>query len=675
MLRFAARRAARPLARRALSSARAAPQDRGSGAAALGLSLGVAGAIGYHELNRKQSPLALAAAAPEAPLATVRRELEAQGYDAFLVPTDDPHLSEYPPTRYARREYISGFTGSAGVAVITPAEALLWTDGRYHQQAASELSSDWTLMKSGQPGVPALQDWLTKSLGAGRKLRVAIDATVHSGSFAEGLRRKLEAAGHELVVLPPDARNPVDVAWDADQEKPRPPVGLKPVREHPAAFAGKTTAEKLVELRGAIADKGADALVVAMLDEVMWLCNVRGADVAYNPVAVSYAIVTGDDAMLFMRGEKLPEDLRKELTANGVTVRDYDDFLPTLRGLGDAGKKVWIDGDRTNYAAAVAVPAAQRVSGMNPVTLLKSIKNPQELKGMYDSHVRDACALVRFMSWIERQVVDEGKEITEVELDEMLTGKLRAELPRFIEPSFPTIAGAGPNGAIIHYRAAPETCGSVGRGTVLLVDSGGQYLDGTTDCTRTMVFGEDEAHPVPQRIKETFTRVLQGHIKIDRSVFPEGTPGFVLDAFAREELWRAGQDYAHGTGHGVGAALNVHEGPHSISPRFWNKQPLLAGMVVSNEPGFYEPGGFGIRIENLIAVEETGKTSAATGKKFLGFKKLTQAPICKDLIVKENLTPAEVAWVNDYHEEIYAKLSPHLNSVDRNWLFKACAPL
>eukprot|EP00968_Pinguiococcus_pyrenoidosus_P016450 scaffold1596_cov302-Pinguiococcus_pyrenoidosus.AAC.19 len=385
-----------------------------------------------------------------------------------------------------------------------------------------------------------------------------------------------------------------------------------------------------------MAGKGADALAVAMLDEVAWLCNLRGSDVDFNPVAVSYAVVTMEKAILFINPEKVPDDVRAELEKNEVELRDYDSYFTFIEELAGKGSKIWIDPARTNYATAALVPSELRVQGMNPVTLLKSLKNEAELQGMIDVHVRDGCALVRFMSWLEQQIVDEGKTLTEVELDEMLTGKLRAELENFIEPSFPTIAGAGPNGAIIHYRASPQTCGSVSRGTLLLVDSGGQYREGTTDCTRTMVFGEDEEHAVPQYVKETFTRVLQGHIKVDRSVFPEGTPGFVLDAFAREELWRAGQDYAHGTGHGVGAALNVHEGPQSISPRFYNQQPLMAGMIVSNEPGFYEPGAFGIRIENLVAIEDAGKVSAATGKKFLKFRKLSQAPLCKTLIVKGN---------------------------------------
>jgi len=608
------------------------------------------------------------------PVDTLRSYMEANNLDVFLVPTDDPHLSEYPPDCFARREFISGFTGSAGTAVVTREEALLWTDGRYHQQAEAQLEPSWTLMKAGLKGVPAIKDWLVEQLGKERSIRVGIDPFVHSAGFAEALSKGLAAKDHELVPLA-NGVNPVDAAWEAS-EQARPAEPVAPVRTHPKEVAGKSTAEKLAEVREAMEKKDADALVVGMLDEVAWLCNFRGSDVDFNPVALSYAVVTRDAAVLFMKGDKVPSDVRDALVENGVELRDYTEFVPFLEELSGAGKKVWIDEDRTNYAAAAAVAKENRVKGMNPVTLLKSVKNEAELAGMFASHVRDARALVRFFAWMDQTISEEGKTVTEVEVDDMLTGKFRQELEGFIEPSFPTIAGAGPNGAIIHYRASGEDCGVVGPGTVLLLDSGGQYHDGTTDCTRTMVFGKDAERLVPLEVRETFTRVLQGNIRLDRCCFPEGTPGCVLDVLAREELWRAGQDYAHGTGHGVGAALNVHEGPQSISPRFNNKQALLPGMILSNEPGFYEPSKFGIRIENLLVVEQAdGLESAATGKKFLRFKKLTQVPICKALIVKELLRQDEIDWLDQYHASILAQLAPALHGSERAWLEAACAPL
>jgi len=608
------------------------------------------------------------------PVASVRHFLQEQDLDAFVVPTDDPHLSEYPPRCFARRQFISGFTGSAGTALLTRENALLWTDGRYHQQAETELDGSWSLMKQGLRDVPKMSDWLVNTLGSDAPIRVGIDPFVHSASFAQALAKDLAARDHELVPLF-GMENPVDMAWEGSA-LPRPGQPLAPIRLHPMEVAGKTTSDKVAEMREAMQDKGADALVVAMLDDVAWLYNIRGSDVEFNPVALSYAIVTMDTAILFMSEAKIPDDVRAELAAHKVEIRPYQNFIPYLQSLSQVGHKVWIDEERTNYAAAMAVDEENRVRGMNPVTLAKAIKNEAELNGMRAAHERDAAALIRFMSWMERTISDEGRTVTEVEVDEMLTGKFRKELDGFIEPSFPTIAGAGPNGAIIHYRADGPDCGIVGPGTILLLDSGGQYRDGTTDCTRTMVFGRDAEDLVPLEVRQTFTRVLQGNIRLDRSVFPEGTPGAVLDILAREELWRAGQDYAHGTGHGVGAALNVHEGPQSISPRFVNKQALLPGMILSNEPGFYAPSMFGIRTENLLVVEQAeGLESKATGKKFLRFRKLTQVPICKALIVKEMLSPTEVEWLNTYHAQIFQRVSPLLDRTDREWLRVACEAL
>lgn len=624
------------------------------------------GGFGLARLMATRAGETEAQAGPAAAVEKLRETMKGLDVDAFIVPTDDPHLSEYPPECFARREFISGFTGSAGTAVITRDDALLWTDGRYFLQAEEELPEDWTLMKSGQPGVPTLQKWLADTFGGASPVRVAIDPFVHSATFAETLKKDLEAKGHTLVTLD---SNPVDGVWDAQPERPSGEIRL-----HPLEYAGKSVSEKLAEVRTLMAEKGAEALAVGMLDEVAWLFNVRGADIAFNPVALAYGLVTAEGATLFISGAKVPEAARAALEAEGVAIEAYEGLIPALSAAVEEGKKVWVDEARVNFACANVVPKASRASGVNPVTMLKAVKNAAELKGMRDAHERDAVALVRFMAWMHRTIADEGHALTEVEVDEALTGRFRAEVDGFLEPSFPTIAGAGPNGAIIHYRADGPDCGIVGPGTVLLLDSGGQYLDGTTDCTRTMVFGD--AGCVPARVKETFTRVLQGNIAVDAAVFPEGTPGFVLDVLARRALWSAGQDYAHGTGHGVGAALNVHEGPQSISPRFQNTQALAPGMVLSNEPGFYEPKAFGIRTENLLVVEEVPDMVAqATGKQFLRFRSLTVVPINKALIVKDMLTQEELNWLNDYHKRVFDTVSPHLSREDKDWLEAACAPL
>ena len=521
--------------------------------------------------------------AKPAKLEDLRSEMKKRDVDMLIIPSDDPHLSEYVAACYERRAYASGFTGSAGTAVVTMDRALLWTDSRYWLQASKELSKDWELMKSGEAGVKELEDWLGTEVTNGT--RVGIDARVTSATFKTKVHDKLEVKGSELVAL---EENIVDKVWG--KERPGPPKS--PVRLHSIEYAGEVATSKIQRLQDALKGNNADALAIAALDDVCWLLNIRGSDILCNPVAFAYAVVTRDDGcILFCDETKLGHEERRYLEDESrVTIEPYDTIFPWLSEYSKNEKKVWLDTDGVSAAMVDAVPEANRVLGKSPIKLMKAIKNDAEIHGMRRAHVRDGAAVVRAFARLQQLTKKKKKTVDEVDVAEILVEERRKD-PLFLEPSFPTIAGSGANGAVIHYTAKPGTAASVTTEKMLLVDSGGQYLDGTTDATRTMHFGEPT-----QREKDIYTRVLKGHIALASAVFPTGTPGFVLEAFARRFLWQDHLDYGHGTGHGVGAALNVHEGPQSISPRFQNMQGLKPGMIVSNEPGFYEPNHFGVPI-------------------------------------------------------------------------------
>ncbi|KAI8102026.1 hypothetical protein M9434_007086 [Picochlorum sp. BPE23] len=616
--------------------------------------------------------------AVSAKLGGLRNVMKGLGVDAFIIPSEDPHMSEYPPDCHARREFISGFDGSAGTAVVTHDVAALWTDGRYFLQAGEQLSSEWTLMKAGTPGVPDIKDWLVSTLKEGSK--VGIDPTVHTIDSAEALKKHLEESGMELVSL---SENPVDQAWGAD----RPAAPKAGLRIHDMKWAGMSPADKIGQMRVEMKEAGADALAVTMLDEVAWLLNLRGSDVPYNPVFLSYVIITESEAMLFIDADKVDDAISKHLAEAKVTVKPYAEAFDAVLAIAKKGGKIWMDPSKVSFAMKVsALEGAEKQTGgrkrsrpsspilarASPVSQAKGVKNVAELEGHKEAHLRDGVALTKFLCWLEKTIAS-GKTLTEVEIDEHLTG-YRAAQEGFIEPSFPTIAGAGPNGAIIHYRAQPGTCKTVDANTLLLVDSGGQYDCGTTDITRTMHFGTPTEHQ-----KACFTAVLQGHIQLDEVVYPEGTPGCALDTLARSPLWRMGLNYRHGTGHGVGAALNVHEGPQSISHRFGNTQPLLPGMVCSNEPGYYEDGAFGIRIENLFVIVEAPTTFRFAGQSYYGSSRLTMCPIQKKMMNKEMMSPSEIEWVNTYHQQVYQALAPRLEaenaSEELEWLAQATSPL
>jgi Xaa-Pro aminopeptidase len=610
----------------------------------------------------------------------LREAMKRSGVDAFIIPSEDPHMSEYPPDCHARREFISGFDGSAGTAVVTTENAALWTDGRYFLQAEEQLGSEWTLMRAGMPGVPDIKDWLVSTLEEGSK--VGIDPTVHTIDAAEALKTHIEDAGMELVTL---SENPVDAAWGAD----RPAAPKAGLRIHQLQWAGTSAADKISSIRQEMKEAGASALSVTMLDEVAWLLNLRGSDVPYNPVFVSYVLITETSAELFIDEDKISDEIAAHLKDAGVVVRPYGEAFQAVMDVAKKGGAIWMDPSKVSFAMKVAAieGSEKQVGGRkrnrptrggpivtkpSPVSQAKGVKNEAELAGHTEAHLRDGVALAKFLSWLDKTIAS-GTTLTEVEIDEHLTAQ-RAAQEGFIEPSFPTIAGAGPNGAVIHYRAQSETCRTVDANTLLLIDSGGQYDCGTTDITRTMHFGTPTEHQ-----KACFTAVLQGHIQLDEAVYPEGTPGCALDTLARTPLWRMGLNYRHGTGHGVGAALNVHEGPQSISHRFGNLQPLLPGMVCSNEPGYYEDGSFGIRIENLFIIVESPTPFRFAGQSYYGSKRLTMCPIQKKMMNTDLMSQSEIDWVNTYHQEVYDAIAPRLEADNATealeWLKDATSPL
>ncbi|KAI5077889.1 hypothetical protein GOP47_0007713 [Adiantum capillus-veneris] len=631
---------------------------------------------------------------PNGKIVKLRQRLASEGIDAYIIPSEDPHQSEYSADCFMRRAYISEFTGSAGTAVITKDSAALWTDGRYFLQAENQLGPDWQLMRAGTPGVPSYGEWLRDQLNPGAS--VAIDPLLFSIEAARELERCLLSRDQKLVLL--EGSNLVDDVWgDA-----RPKLPTSPLRVHDLKFSGVDVATKLGNLRKDLTSAGATAIAVTMLDEVAWLFNLRGNDVPHNPVAYAYAMIELETATLFTDLSKITDEVSLHLKEAQIAVKPYTSILSFLERLASNGCKLWLDPARVNIAVFNAFNAACKTHYRNckkskkagqaekissnhtsgnemdapyvlertsPVPLAKAKKNAAELNGMRQAHLRDAAALVEFLAWLENTLVVERKQPTEVEVADVLLG-FRKKQKGFLDTSFDTISGSGPNGAIIHYRAEPESCRAVDDKHVFLLDSGAQYVDGTTDVTRTFHFGTPTA-----RHKECFTRVLQGHIAVDKAVFPEGTPGFVLDVLARSSLWKIGLDYRHGTGHGVGAALNVHEGPQSISARFGNMTGLEAGMIVSNEPGYYEDRSFGIRIENLLVVGEVNTANRFGGITYLGFEKLTFVPIQKNLMDVLLLSQEDIDWVNNYHQDVWEKVSPLVEGNTLAWLKQNTRPL
>ncbi|KAF9167479.1 hypothetical protein DFQ26_004432 [Actinomortierella ambigua] len=583
---------------------------------------------------------------------------------AFVIPSEDAHQSEYVAPCDNRRAYISGFTGSAGLAIVTTDVAALWTDGRYFLQASQQLGSHWTLMKSGLPEVPTWQEYLVKNLPAGS--RIGIDPLVFTGTDAAKLGTDLAAVGSSLVPL---NVNLVDLAWGAE----RPSRPANKLLTLTTKTTGRSHLDKIQQLRKDLEKRGVVGFVVSALDEIAWLFNLRGSDVHCNPVFMSYAIVTQDEVRLYLQDKSVTPDVREHL-GETVAIKNYENLYDDLRALAPglkASNKKFLVGSRTNLALALALDQENVIEARSPVTDAKAIKNEVEMEGIRQCHLRECAALINYYSWLEDQLA-QGAQVDEVDGADQLQ-KFREQQRDYVGLSFDTISSTGPNGAIIHYKPEKPTASIINPDQIYLCDAGAQYMDGTTDCTRTLHFRTPSAHE-----KRCYTRVLQGHIAIDQAVFPDGTTGYLLDVLARKALWSDGLDYRHGTGHGVGAFLNVHEGPHGCGTRIgFNDVPLAPGMTLTNEPGYYEDGAFGIRIENIMLVKKQNTLHNFGDRGYYGFEHVTFVPMATNLIEKSLLSQSEIDWINNYHKECLDKVSPFLapGSLGLKWLQREAVSL
>ena len=567
---------------------------------------------------------------------------------AFIIPSTDPHLSEYVAPYWMSREWISGFTGSAGTAVILMDKAGLWTDSRYFLQAEKELEgSGITLYKEMLPETPSITKFLCQNLKPGES--VSIDGKMFSVQQVEQMKEDLAPYQLQVNLF----GDPLKNIW-----KDRPSMPDAPAFIYDVKYAGKSCGEKVAAIRTELKEKGIFALFLSSLDEIAWTLNLRGSDVHCNPVIVSYLLVTQDEVVYFISPEKITQQVNEYLQEQQVSLRKYDEAESFLNSF--TGENILIDPKKTNYAIYSAInPACKVVRGESPVTLLKAIRNEQEIAGIHHAMQRDGVALVKFLKWLE-QSVPSGKE-TELSVDRKLH-EFRAAQPLYMGESFDTIAGYKEHGAIVHYSATEESDVTLQSKGFLLLDSGAQYLDGTTDITRTIALGE-----LTEEEKTDYTLILKGHIALAMAKFPAGTRGAQLDVLARMPIWSHGMNFLHGTGHGVGHFLSVHEGPQSIR---MNENPIVLqpGMVTSNEPGVYKAGSHGIRTENLTLV---CKDKEGMFGEYFKFETITLCPICKKGIIKEMLTAEEVKWFNDYHQTVYKKLSPSLNEEEKKWLLEA----
>ncbi|MGB4415097.1 MAG: aminopeptidase P family protein [Paludibacter sp.] len=582
----------------------------------------------------------------------LREAMKKAGVSACIIPGTDPHAGEYISEYWKERVWISGFTGSAGTAVVTLNKAGVWTDSRYFLQAADQLEGTGIeLMKQGLPETMEIIPWLSTELKAGEK--VGVNAQMFSVNAYDSMKADLKIAGIELVSIDLLAQ-----VWTD-----RPALPANPFFVFDTKYAGKTTAEKLSALRAEMKKARAEIFVMSALDDIAWLFNIRGNDVAYNPVVIAYALVEEEKATLFIAPEKLTPDTRLYLENEGISVAGYLEIYDALKNI-TASKVVLIDGAKLNRSLFEAIPAnCEKRNVMSPVFKLKSIKNEVEMAGVRRAMVKDGVALTRFFKWLEENV--KTGMLNEVSVDEKLY-EFRSQQENFIGESFSTIAGYGAHGAIVHYSATSESASTLKPENIFLLDSGGQYLDGTTDITRTVTLGT----PTVQQ-KIDFTLVLKGHIALATAVFPSGTRGSQLDILARKAMWDLGINYGHGTGHGVGHFLNVHEGPQNIRMDE-NPVALQEGMFMSNEPGLYRTNQYGIRTENLIHVIPAVKTEFG---QFLKFETVTLFPIDKELIDVELMTDAEIEWLNVYHNKVYDAISPKLEEDEREWLSRKCAKL
>ena len=585
-------------------------------------------------------------------LEDLREVMQREHLSAFIFPSTDPHQGEYVPDHWKGREFISGFNGSAGTAVVTLTSAALWTDSRYFLAAEEQLKdTEFQLMKLKMEDTPTIAEWIGKECGAG--VEVAVDGVVNSTNSVRELIADLRKQGGITLRTNFD---PLEQIW-----QDRPPIPLNPVEEYPLAYAGEAANVKIARIRQALRKLHADGMLMAALDDIAWTLNLRGTDVHCNPVFVSYLLISSTSVTLYINKEKLTPEVMAYLKGEGVGVDAYENIQKGLKDYFEYN--ILLDPDEVNYTLFNAV-TREVIEAESPVKQMKTIKNSTEIAGFRQAMLKDGIAMVKFLYWLDKQLA-EGEALTEISVSEELAS-LRAEQTLFRGVSFDTIAGYEAHGAIVHYEATPESDVPLKPEGFLLLDSGGQYLDGTTDITRTIALG-----PVTEEQKKIYTLVLKGHIQLELCKFPSGISGTQLDVLARKDMWRAGMNYLHGTGHGVGSYLNVHEGPHQIRME-WKPAPLVAGMTVTDEPGIYLAGKFGVRIENTLLITHYNETEFG---KFLQFEPLTICPIDKKPIIKEMMMPEEIAWLDQYHRRVLELLSPRLDDDEIEWLQEACAPL
>ena len=583
----------------------------------------------------------------------LREVMRREGINAFIFPSTDPHNGEYVPAHWEGRKWISGFDGSAGTAVVTMDDAALWTDSRYFLAAEEQLrGTGFSLMKERVEGTPSVSRWLGMKLSAVKSPVVGVDGTVNAAASVEALIAELRAEGGITVRTNFD---PLDVIW-AD----RPPVPADKAIIHPLEYAGEPCHEKLARIRQALKERHACGMLAAALDDIAWTLNLRGTDVHCNPVFVSYLLIEPERATLFIDRDKLTPDVEAYLKGEGVGTAGYADVSKALAAYGEYN--ILMDDGEINYNLFNAARCL-KVVAPSPIPAMKAVKNNVEIEGFRNAMLRDGVALVKFMRWL-RPAVEVGGQ-TEMSVSARLE-ELRAAQPLYRGLSFDTIAAYQEHGAIVHYEPTPATDVPLRPEGFLLLDSGAQYLDGTTDITRTVALG-----PVTDEQRLVYTLVLKGHIGLELCRFPRGASGTQLDAIARKDLWRYGLNYLHGTGHGVGSYLNVHEGPHQIRMEY-KPAPLVEGMTVTDEPGIYLPGLFGVRTENTLLIAPYKETQFG---RFLQFEPLTLCPIDTEPIILDMLTAEERDWLNAYHKTVYDRLSPHLDGEDLAWLTAACAPV
>jgi Xaa-Pro aminopeptidase len=587
-------------------------------------------------------------------LEAMRQFMTEKNLDAFIIPSTDAHLSEYPPKYWESRKWISGFTGSAGTAVVTKEKAGVWTDSRYFIQAAEELKdTGFDLFKMGQPETPDMTDWIIEQVGSGGT--VGIDGLVYASSDAKSLKSKLDSKNINLNT----EFDPFSVI-----RTDRPEIPQNHIFTLPVEVAGESVKSKIERINGELKKLEADGIIIVTLDAVAWTFNMRGNDVEYNPVAVAYAYVSENETVLFVDPDKISEEIAEEYKEQGIIISDYNNVFEYVANL-PADSKVCVTGNKINWKLLQTIPESCKiVDAPSPVDLMKSIKNETELEGFRNAMIKDGVALVKFYMWLEKAI--QTGEVTEVMIEEKLL-EYRSQQENFVGESFGTIAGYAGNGAIVHYHATPENCLTIKPEGLLLIDSGGQYKDGTTDITRTVAAGK-----LTKQMKADYTNVLKGHIALATAIFPEGTRGSQLDVLARKALWNNCLTYWHGTGHGIGHFLNVHEGPQNIRLEE-NPTLLKPGMVTSNEPGVYRANQYGIRIENLIVTQEYRKTEEFGT--FYNFETITLCPIDTRPISKKLLTKCEKKWLNKYHKMVYKKLKNHLSIEEKTWLKNKTKPI